>query len=287
MSEFLNEAIKWYSQGVAVIPTFKMDKKAAVPWKKYQSELPKPEELINWFSGDRYNMAVVGGWNGLIVVDFDIYDAYSAWKAIYPKIDTYTIKTGRGVHIYFYCRNQDVRGIPGAIDVKGTGGYFLAPPSIHPVTNRPYEVLIDAPIMQVENLSSVCGMLPRKETQSEQYQKPQVSFPSHTEQEPLNSLDRLDIAPVPVVDLIKSKISLLQFFKDPQPSGNGRYMVFCPFHKDGKRRGNRSMVVYSQENTCWCHAGCTPKPLDVINFYARKMNIRNRQAIQELAKRLR
>lgn len=49
--------------------------------------------------------------------------------------------TGRGRHLYFKMPDQPVKcsasKIAPKIDVRGDGGYVLAPPSIHP-SGRPY-----------------------------------------------------------------------------------------------------------------------------------------------------
>jgi hypothetical protein len=62
--------------------------------------------------------------------------------------DTYTVRTGTGgLHLYWRMPpSRDVRNrqavVPG-IDVRGTGGYVVAPPSIHPETKEPYSVVLE------------------------------------------------------------------------------------------------------------------------------------------------
>jgi hypothetical protein len=54
--------------------------------------------------------------------------------------------TGRGRHIWFKMPAVPIRNSLGKVgtglDVRGTGGYVLAPPSIHP-SGRPYEWSVD------------------------------------------------------------------------------------------------------------------------------------------------
>ena len=62
---------------------------------------------------------------------------------------TYIVRTGRGRHLYFR-QPPGVHVKSGAgflgpkLDVKGDGGYVVAPPSIHPETKRRYEAISDA-----------------------------------------------------------------------------------------------------------------------------------------------
>ena len=60
-----------------------------------------------------------------------------------PLPDTWTCLTGGGgMHYYFRCDDPDltvaVGFLPG-LDYRGTGGYVIAPPSIHPASGRRYE----------------------------------------------------------------------------------------------------------------------------------------------------
>ena len=303
MNEILMEAIKWRTNGIAIFPLQKKEKIPAIKWKPFQTILPTPQQIINWFSDDRFNLAVVCGWDGLTVLDFDDFKWFEVWRVIYPWINTYMVKSGReggGVHAYFFVKNVDVSDLcekdaqgknRTIVEVKGPGRYVVAPPSIHPITGRPYQVMNDAPIMQIENLSSVAGMLPKKETNSHQYQAPiQPAPPLHIEQKPLSLMDELDIPYVPerLSDVIKEKIKIIDILKQvPEPSGGGYSKVFCPLHPDGKKTGNRSMKIYPDGIHCKCFAGCNDgKLMTVIDLYMAMKGISNNQAIKELVKLL-
>jgi hypothetical protein len=46
------------------------------------------------------------------------------------------------------------------------------------------------------------------------------------------------------------------------------------------------MWVDTGRQICGCYAGCTPKPLDVIDLYARMQGITTKEAIHELRTRI-
>jgi hypothetical protein len=137
--------IKFYrSQNLNIIPIRYMDKVPIGEWKKYQSEVMSEEEIQrNFLSGAAVNLGVVCGKvsDNLVGIDFDdrsTYRKYFAWA----EKETFVVETGKGVHVYFKT-DYPVRGFKIQelnIDVKGEGGYVLAPPSIHP-SGKEYRAL--------------------------------------------------------------------------------------------------------------------------------------------------
>ena len=129
---------------------------------------PRSKEPIgglNWkqFQKEQYtgsyppscNVAVIcGSTSGnLYVVDLDDESLYSELPS--SMMETYTVKTGKGFHLYFYYTNvpapnkklDDKRG--RHIDIKSQGGYVLASGSIHP-NGDTYKVINDSPIKTLE-----------------------------------------------------------------------------------------------------------------------------------------
>lgn len=127
-------------------------------WEPYQSRLSTPEERELWWPGNPgpdepfANIAVVTGpiSGQLVVIDLDNEDAYRAlWEA--PDLtgqtlcETATVETGKGFHLYlrvpagcgpiFTVTHPDAEGLH---HIKATGGYVVAPPSIHP-SGRVYQ----------------------------------------------------------------------------------------------------------------------------------------------------
>lgn len=98
--------------------------------------------------GCNYAIAT-GSRSGVFVVDFDSLEAFEKHQDAWPQ--TYTVATGRGVHLYFRNpENNPVRNSAGelgpGIDIRGEGGYVVAPGSKHK-SGRLYEVMDDrAPV---------------------------------------------------------------------------------------------------------------------------------------------
>lgn len=137
--EALKQAVAFYqSLGLTVIPLKFGEKTPALEsWKIYQTRKPTEEELDQWFSGEPRNIGVVCGRvsKNLGVIDFDkaeIYYKFFDTKKI--EAETLVVKTARSIHVYLFSdRPFETFKIPDlSIDVKGEGGYVVAPPSIHP-----------------------------------------------------------------------------------------------------------------------------------------------------------
>jgi hypothetical protein len=90
-----------------------------------------------WHENPGYNIALAtGSKSGVFVVDVD-GPVGKAWLERHTLPDTVSVETVRGPHFYFQMPvGKDIRNSAGVIaekvDVRGTGGYVLVPPSIHP-----------------------------------------------------------------------------------------------------------------------------------------------------------
>ena len=86
-----------------------------------------------------------GSASGLIVIDEDLdedkglngYEEVSEWERINVALpETVQCITGRGgYHLYYHYDGTDIKnraGILEGVDVRGEGGYVIAPPSMHP-----------------------------------------------------------------------------------------------------------------------------------------------------------
>lgn len=115
----------------------------AVKWKKYQSERPTEAIISEWFYRDEYNLGIVTGEiSGIVVLDLDSEDAYQLAQSK-GLSDTPTVKTGRGYHMYYKykegVRNFQKRDDLPGIDLRGEGGYVVAPPSLHCLSGTRYQ----------------------------------------------------------------------------------------------------------------------------------------------------
>jgi Bifunctional DNA primase/polymerase, N-terminal len=130
------------AMGYSSIPCFPGTKVPMVKWKRYESELPHPTLLREWFLETRANIAIVT--TGLVVFDCD--DPDQAARVLAECGDTpHQLRTpSGGIHLGYRRRNGvsvsnrvKVKGLP--IDIRTNGGLEMLPFS---VTDRgPYEWL--------------------------------------------------------------------------------------------------------------------------------------------------
>jgi hypothetical protein len=118
------------------------DKKARGTWLDYQRKRATPDEITAW--AEQYpdaNWAVVtGAVSGIVVIDTDTQEAEEYAQSLGLPA-TLTVHTGGGGHHRYYAHpgirvgnKQAVHGVKG-LDIRGDGGYVVAPPSIHPSGN--------------------------------------------------------------------------------------------------------------------------------------------------------
>src|SRR5579859_118846 len=134
--------------GISVFPVVHRDKRPEVAhWKPFQAQLPTLDQIRNWFFGGFHNLAIVTGWRGLTVIDFDTAEEYGRWlrwsgrkggMAARVARYAYRVQSSRGMHIYVRLpdalKTIKIRHADGSarIDVKGQGGYVLGATSVHP-----------------------------------------------------------------------------------------------------------------------------------------------------------
>jgi hypothetical protein len=143
---YLDAALHYRDCGLSVFPIEIGTKgEVAVPsWNVYRQRLPTDIELRSWFYSPR-NIAIVcgpspGTSDELVVLDIDDIDfADYVEHEVLPRLTspTWTVRSGRGaIHLYLYSSgvtpNTVLHGGGRKLaDIKGSGGYVLAPPSIH------------------------------------------------------------------------------------------------------------------------------------------------------------
>lgn len=91
-----------------------------------------------WEQAPTANVGIATG-GGLVVLDIDGPDGETALREL-ERIDgrvtdTLEARTGKGRHLYLACDGVDIRNSAGRVgkhlDVRGEGGYVVAPPSLH------------------------------------------------------------------------------------------------------------------------------------------------------------
>lgn len=145
-SEFYEAAITYIKQGFAVIPLEVRGKRPLTTHGVKDATLDPVVVQSWWDKWKNANVGIATGQisGGLCVIDMDIDEnkGLDGWKSLRDWQDKHGIiapswlcKTGRGGYHYYFISNEPVQNrvavIPG-VDVRGDGGYVVAPPSIHP-----------------------------------------------------------------------------------------------------------------------------------------------------------
>lgn len=146
MGLFLKPALDYQRLGFSVIPVVPGQKKAAIEWKEFQNRIATLEEITEWsLQWPNANVGIVTGKiSDLFVVDLDKYKPeYDPAIELehFDCLNTPTVLSPKGGHhLYFkYCEGVTIgAGVFPAVDVRGEGGYIIAPPSVNG-SGKPYE----------------------------------------------------------------------------------------------------------------------------------------------------
>lgn len=305
-------ALAWHSRGYTVIPCLPASKKAAIPWRRWQTERPEEALVRTWFSDERTNLAVLCR-DGLVVLDFDNTTAFTRWLVGHWDVaKTLTVKTSRGFHLYYQVDDPP----PHTFAMDGgeckASGYVLAPPSVHPGGVR-YEMAVDAPIRRVDRLSEIQERRTRYAGSSSVWlcvssgrfdsATPSPLHPDHEAVRPTVEADTHNtehgrrrrpafLLSIPEIKCRLPITSLLSRYTRLIPSDpTGRWFICrCPNtdHEDK----TPSFWVDAYRNLCscyvpWCKA-TQPRglPMDVIGVYAWLHDLSNTEAITRLREEL-
>lgn len=143
--------------GVSVIPCKGPNGKIpAVKWGEYQKRLPTETELAQWvklFPGANIGI-VTGGLSGLTVIDSDNPELkLSELFTLFGETPLVAFTPRGGYHLYY--RYNGERNTPPKniikVDVRGEGGFIIAPPSRNPQSRRSYS-FVEGDISDIEGL---------------------------------------------------------------------------------------------------------------------------------------
>lgn len=140
MSDLLPNALAYAKHGLSVIPIQPCEKKPLIRWDSYQNQHAKVDELKTWWTQwpDANVGIVTGAVSGLVVIDLDTREAKDKLKKLVPGFDFTRVprsRTGKGWQLFFKHPGVTIpnrAGVLPGLDVRGDGGYVVAPPSIHP-----------------------------------------------------------------------------------------------------------------------------------------------------------
>ena len=137
----MENALAYARAGLSVIPVQPQGKEPLVPWVKYQAAVPEPEEIASWFAKTPMaNIGIVtGSVSGLVVVDLDGAEGLESGQRLNLRSPV-TVLTGRGKQLYYRHPGQritnSVKKVAPGVDIRGDGGFVVAPPSLHPNGKR-------------------------------------------------------------------------------------------------------------------------------------------------------
>ena len=154
----LDSALAYAERGWRVVPIPKGQKHPRIPaWQK--AATTDPDLITEWWTkwpDDGIGIAC-GAESGIVVIDVDVSGDKVGMRTLADLEakhgalpETFSVRTGSGgMHYYFaYDKARPVgNGKLGQdIDIKAEGGQVVAPPTLHPVTGRPYLLILDVPL---------------------------------------------------------------------------------------------------------------------------------------------
>lgn len=126
--------------------------------------------LIKWITKWNGNYGVMGGFGGLLILDYDDLQLAGKIRTLLPK--TMSVLTGSGkIHDYYHTDDTTTKHYSG-LDIQGTGAMVVGAGSIHPNGNQ-YQLLNDLPIAFIsrkELNSIIAPFFPSKQTTNSQFQ---------------------------------------------------------------------------------------------------------------------
>jgi hypothetical protein len=144
----VNGAIHDYARrGWSIIPIRPEDKRPLVRWEDYQHRHADEAGVCGWFQAwPNAGIGIVtGSISGLVVLDIDVRHggdvSLEGFEREHGRLPT-TVECrtgGGGRHLYFAHPGGLIRnkvGLAPGVDLRGDGGYVVAPPSTHPSGGR-------------------------------------------------------------------------------------------------------------------------------------------------------
>lgn len=124
LSELHKAARRYAEAGIPIFPVEVNGKKPVTPNGFYDATTDL-EKIDSWWAEKDFNVALSPADSGLTVIDYD-----PGARPIENLPRTYTVKTPRGLHLYFEgITSSTASKLGDHIDTRSAGGYVLAPPS--------------------------------------------------------------------------------------------------------------------------------------------------------------
>lgn len=168
MSSLQSEALIYAQNNFKIFP-LKVNSKSEQVLKLWKEEATNDINQVTkwWLNNSQYNIGLKTG-SGLIVIDIDCKNGKNGLEQIKPFLadfpKTRIAKTCHGGYHFYYKVDREVRNyvnLLDGVDVRGDGGYVLAPPSI--VDDKSYTWVND---LQIANANdAVYKLLERDKLQ--------------------------------------------------------------------------------------------------------------------------
>lgn len=130
MTSMKENALDLWERGFNLVQLGKCSKSAIRKWADLRENPATDDTIDEWWSEQPDgNIGLLTG-NGLVVVDCDSPEAVAIVESRLPKTP-WRVKTRRGCHFYYRGNYRCSKIEHHSIDIKGAGGYVVAPPSIH------------------------------------------------------------------------------------------------------------------------------------------------------------
>jgi hypothetical protein len=185
----IGAALRYTGRGMSVLPIHSgqktidtdalrasgaVDFRGVPSWRSFSRRLATADEICTWFSKGDSNIAIVGGIQDLLILDFDTADTFDIWSRAYGHVAARTSvqKTARGFHVLLTWPSVwttivrtgtgfRMLAAPEALAgrLKGPLEYVVAWPSVHPTGWRyrwlPQQAPWDVGIMRIGNLEEI------------------------------------------------------------------------------------------------------------------------------------
>ena len=137
MSELAERAMGLAVDGYRVHP---LQPRSKLPrWRAWQEKATsEPDVVASWWDEHPEDNIGIATGDGLVVIDVDAggVATMNELQDRHGKLPrTRTVRTASGFHAYFRCPilvTNSARALGAGVDVRGDGGFVVAPPSIHP-----------------------------------------------------------------------------------------------------------------------------------------------------------
>lgn len=131
----LKLALEYLNMGMSIIPLRPKSKLPLIPWETYKTRKATVDEVVRWFKGTNNNIAIITGEiSGVAVVDCDSLESLEYAQKNFPSHQR--TRTTKGEHFWFRHPGTPVRNCVNLhgikLDIRGDGGYVVAPGSLHP-----------------------------------------------------------------------------------------------------------------------------------------------------------